>query len=175
MQRDIPIQPGETKVTAALRVVTRLSGGVVRYTTNGGHSNGSLHYVGQAVDIALPTGPTVDSPALGAVAAELLRLVPLRFIRELIWAGPNPVYIKNGKRVAPYAVAAHRNHIHLAATADFTYHQEPPMPETPDYAVVAAPVSIAVLADGSGYIILCADGGVFCFGTAQYLGRVHKV
>jgi hypothetical protein len=43
----------------------------------------------------------------------------------------------------------------------------------PDYKVNAAPVSITVLADGSGYIILTADGGVFCFGTAKYLGRVH--
>jgi len=53
--------------------------------------------------------------------------------------------------------------------------KEAPVPDpTPDYAVNAAPVSIAVLADGSGYIILCADGGVFTFGTARYLGRVHK-
>lgn len=43
----------------------------------------------------------------------------------------------------------------------------------PDYKVNAAPVSITVLADGSGYIIMTADGGVFCFGTARYLGRVH--
>jgi hypothetical protein len=43
----------------------------------------------------------------------------------------------------------------------------------PDYKVNAVPVSIAVLADGSGYIILCADGGIICFGTARFLGRVH--
>lgn len=175
-QRDIPIQPGETPVTAALRVVSLLAGGVVLYTTNGSHSPGSYHYRGQAVDIALPSGPSWNSPALGAVAAELVRLIPIRFIKELIWSGPNPIYIKNGVRVAPYAVSAHRNHIHLAATADFTYTApEAPMPDAPpDYEVVAAPISITMNADGSGYIILCADGGVFTFGTARYLGRVHK-
>lgn len=55
-------------------------------------------------------------------------------------------------------------------------YKEPAVADTtspPDYKVNAEPVSIAVLADGSGYIILTADGGVFCFGTAKYLGRVH--
>jgi CHAP domain-containing protein len=53
--------------------------------------------------------------------------------------------------------------------------KETPMADAmPDYPVTAAPISITVLGDGSGYIILCADGGVFCFGAAKYLGRVHK-
>ena len=170
-QRDIPIQPGETLVTAALRVVTHLAGGVVLFTTNGSHSPGSFHYRGQAVDIALPSGPSWNSPELGRVAAELVRLIPIRFIKELIWSGPNPVYIKNGVRVAPYAVNDHRNHIHLAATADFTYASEAPMPDRP---VVTAPiVGIAITPSGNGYILVGADGGVFCFGDAKFLGNVE--
>ena len=173
-QRDIAIQPGETTVTAALRIVTRLAGGVVTSTTRGGHAAGSYHYVGRAVDIALPAGASWNSPALGAVAAELVRLIPLRFITELIWSGPGAIYVKNGRHVAPYATADHHNHIHLAATADFTYASEAPMPDAPpDYEVIAPPIGITMSADGSGYIILCADGGVFTFGTAKYLGRVH--
>lgn len=178
-QRDVAIQPGETAVTAALRQVVRLAGGVVTFTTNGTHSAGSFHYSGAAVDVALPSGPSWNSPALGAVAAELLRIVPLRFIREFIWAGPQPIYVKNGRHVAPYAVSQHRNHIHLAVTPAFTYtappaEREASVPDAmPDYEVVAPPVSISITPDGNGYIILCADGGVFCFGTARYLGRVH--
>lgn len=175
-QRDVAPQPGETAVTAALRQVAHLAGGVVRYTTNGVHSAGSYHYAGRAVDIALPTGPSVDSPVLGAIAARLLQLVPARFISEFIWAGPAPVFIRNGKPVAPYAADEHHEHIHLAATAAFTYTApEAPMPDAPpDYPVDADPVSIAMTADGNGYVIMTADGGVFAFGTAKYLGRVHK-
>ncbi len=176
-QRDIATQPNETSVTAALRVVTRLAGGVVTHTTDGKHSAGSYHYVGRAVDIALPSGPSWDSPELGRVAAELLRLVPIEFISEFIWAGPGAIYIKNGRRVAPYATAQHHNHIHLAATSAFTY-TEAPVPDPaapPNYPVIAAPVSISVTPTGNGYLILCADGGVFAFGDAKYLGRVHKV
>jgi hypothetical protein len=53
------------------------------------------------------------------------------------------------------------------------YKESPVADAPPDYKVNAVPVSITVLGDGSGYIILCSDGGVFCFGTARYLGRVH--
>lgn len=54
------------------------------------------------------------------------------------------------------------------------YKEAPVADAPPDYPVAAPPISITVLGDGSGYIILCADGGVFCFGAAKYLGRVHK-
>lgn len=179
-QTDIPIQPGETPATAGLRVVAHLVGGVVRYTTNGTHSPGSLHYRGRAVDVALPTGPSWNSPALGEVAARLLQLVPLQFVSEFIWAGPGPIYVKNGVHVAPYAASDHRDHIHLAVVPAFTYTapavKEATVPDaTPDYPVVAAPVSISVTPSGNGYLILCADGGVFAFGDAKFLGRVHKV
>lgn len=181
-QRDIAIQPGETSVTAALRVVASLAGGVVLYTTNGKHSANSYHYVGQAVDIALPSGPSIDSPELGRVALRLLDLVPKQFIREFIWAGPLlPVYIKNGRDVAPYAVAIHRNHIHLAVSAAFTY--EPPKEAlVPDRPRVNAPVVGAIAAhdpatgDIKGYILIGADGGTFHFGAGvPQLGNVEYV
>jgi hypothetical protein len=172
IQRTIPVQPGETSVTAALRTIAGLAGGVVLYTTNGSHSPGSLHYIGRAVDIALPDGSTWDSPKLGAVAQRILELVPLRFIVELIWAGPpNPVFIKNGRHVAPYAAADHHNHVHLAATADFTYASEAPMSDRP---VVNAPiVGIAMTPTGLGYLLVAADGGVFAFGDAKFYGNVE--
>lgn len=174
-QSDIPIQPGETAVTAALRVVTRLAGGIVTSTTTGGHTAGSYHYVGRAVDIALSSGPSWNSPALGRVALELVRIVPRRFISEFIWAGPNPIYIKNGKNVAPYAASAHHNHIHLAATADFIYNA----PEAHMAVQVNAPcVGIAASYDANGnikgYLLVGADYGVFSFGEgAPMLGRVE--
>jgi hypothetical protein len=172
-QRDVAVQSDETKVTAALRLVAGLAGGVVTFTTNGVHSDGSYHYGGQAVDVALPGGSTWNSPALGQVALNLLGLVPVQFIREFIWAGPHPIYIRNGKRVAPYAAAQHHDHIHLAASAAFTY--EPPK-EAPvsSHPIVNAPVTgIAITPTGNGYLLTCADGGVFAFGDAKFFGRVE--
>jgi hypothetical protein len=53
------------------------------------------------------------------------------------------------------------------------YAQEATVPDAPPvYTVVAAPVSISVTPSGNGYLILCADGGVFAFGDAKYLGGV---
>jgi hypothetical protein len=171
-QRSIPVQPGETAATAGLRVVAQLAGGVVTSTTNGTHAPGSFHYSGRAVDIALPSGPSYDSPALGQVAQKLLALVPIRFISEFIWAGPQPVYIRHGQRVHAFADAAHHNHIHLAVTPAFTYQE----PAVPDHPIVNAPVTgIAITPTGLGYIIVCADGGVFAFGDARFLGRVEYV
>lgn len=55
-------------------------------------------------------------------------------------------------------------------------YKEAPMPDPgpPDYEVNDAPVSISITPTGKGYLIMCADGGVFAFGDAVYLGRVHK-
>ena len=74
--------------------------------------------------------------------------------------------------------AAHWNHVHVAVPKGWRYTPEIIVPEVspmPDYGVVAAPVSLSITPTGNGYIILCADGGVFAFGDAKYLGRVHKV
>jgi hypothetical protein len=184
VQLDIPVQtnPPETAVTAALRTLARIAGWCVTHTTDGQHAPTSYHYVGQAVDLADRAGPGVDTAALSGINAAVLRLVPLQFIRELIYAGPGGVCVRNGRTVNGLAafgavtMSEHHNHVHLAVAPSFTYQApEAPMPDAPpDYAVSAAPISIAMTADGNGYLILCADGGVFAFGTAKYLGRVHK-
>lgn len=183
-QRDIPIQPGETTVTAALRTLARIAGWCVTHTTDGQHATTSLHYVGRAVDLADRAGPGWDSPQLLAINRAVLQLVPLQFISELIYAGPGGMCVKNGRVVnglATYGAAVmaeHHNHVHLGVVPNFVYNapEVPPMPDPaapPVYEVNAAPVSISVLADGSGYLILTADGGVFAFGTARYLGSVR--
>lgn len=174
MQTSIPIQPGETDVTAALRVLARIAGWCVTHTTDGQHSPHSLHYVGRAVDLASTAGPGVDTPALEQIAHDALALVPLGMISELIWAGPNPVYVKNGAQVNGLAVygadvlAAHHNHVHLGVVPAFTYKENPVAVK-----VNAPAVSLAITPSGNGYIILCADGGVFCFGDAKFIDRVE--
>lgn len=51
-------------------------------------------------------------------------------------------------------------------------------PPPPDYAVNGAPIGLSAVFDSAGnvkgYYIICADGGVFTFGSVPYLGRVHK-
>jgi hypothetical protein len=172
-QRNIAIQPGETTVTAALRAVAGLAGGVVTHTTDGAHSDGSYHYSGRAVDIALASGPTWDSKLLGEVAQKLLKMVPLKFIAEFIWSGPNPVYVKNGRHVAAYASAQHHNHIHFAASSGFTYVRPKEITVDPNNHVAQAKlVALVATPTGKGYWMVTADGAVFGFGDAEYFGRL---
>lgn len=51
--------------------------------------------------------------------------------------------------------------------------QEQPVSTQPVYQVNASAVGIAATPTGQGYWILTADGGVFAFGDATYLGRVE--
>lgn len=44
----------------------------------------------------------------------------------------------------------------------------------PDHAAPAPPIGIAMSPSGHGYVILLADGAVYGFGDAEYLGRVHE-
>lgn len=183
-QRSIAIQtsPPETSVTAALRRFADSHGWCVTHTTDGQHSANSLHYVGRAVDLAAVAGPGVDTPALLAINLGVLQFMPIAQISELIYAGPGGRCVKNGKFVDGYAVygaevmSEHHNHVHLGVVANYSLTApEAPMPDAaPDYEVNAAPLSLSITPSGNGYIILCSDGGVFCFGDAKYLGRVHK-
>ena len=72
-----------------------------------------------AVDFAGPT-PSVDSPELDAIARFWATMGPS--LLELIYAGPNAEYWKNGQRVsAAYyggVLDSHHNHVHVAATLD---------------------------------------------------------
>jgi hypothetical protein len=49
----------------------------------------------------------------------------------------------------------------------------PPVPDDPNVHQAQAPiVAFEVTPSGEGYYIVCADGSVFAFGDAKYLGRV---
>lgn len=63
---------------------------------------------------------------------------------------------------------------HVVGFGRPNFSKEIAVPEAPPiYDVNAAPVSISVTPSGNGYVILCADGGVFAFGDAKYLGGVR--
>lgn len=186
-QRDIPVQPGETAVTAALRTVARLAGGVVLFTTNGGHAPGSIHYVGRAVDIADPRapvsvlGPIEGKAAMLAINRRILELMPTRFIAELIcgWGGTcvkNGVVLdgKDGRPAAAQVygadlLRAHENHNHLAAVPGFTYQG----PEVPAMAATPQIVAAFPTPSGNGYWLVDNQGHVFSFGDARWFGGIH--
>ena len=177
-QRDIPVQPGETPVTAALRVFAELMGWCVTSTTNGAHTSRSYHYVGRAVDLASTEGPGVDTVQLLAINETIIRTLPLSMIRELIYGGPGNVCVQNGRIIdgmsvyGPAVLARHRNHVHLAVIDDFTYNTpEVPVPaDDPNRINLNAPiVGIATTPTGKGFFLATADGGVFAFGDAVYI------
>lgn len=181
-QRDIAIQPGETPVTAALRTLAGLMGWAVTSTTDGAHTKTSYHYSGRAVDLAARSGPGVDTSELLAVNEGVVQVLPLSMITELIYGGHGNVCVKNGHIVAglaaygPAVLERHRNHVHLAVVSDFRYSG----PEVhtmatadPNRPKVNAPViGMAATPTGKGYWLVCADGGVFTFGDAEFFGNV---
>lgn len=181
-QRDIPVQPNETEVTAALRRFADLMGWCVTSTTNGGHSRMSYHYGGRAVDLASRTGPGVDTTALLAINEAIIRFVPLAMISELIYGGPGNICVKNGRVVKPGTVydpktlARHHDHVHLAVIATFTYSGGSEVPDDPNRKKISAPiVGMAATPTGLGYWLVAADGGVFSFGDAKFFGNVEYV
>lgn len=142
------------------------------------HSPGSYHCkpgtdgTGLAIDLAEPTASS-NTPGLLAIF-NAFKPVESK-LAELIYSGAS-YSIKDGKRVPRYAVSSHWNHVHVAVpkgTLLVPLSSPPKGSVMPDYEVVAEPVSISVTPSGQGYLILCKDGGVFAFGDAVYLGRVH--
>lgn len=182
-QPDIPIQPGETDVTAALRTLAGIMGWCVKSTTDGAHSTTSYHYTGQAVDLASRDGPGVDTVQLLQIDEEVVRSVPLSMILELIYAGPGNLCVQRGRIVngmsvyGPDVMARHHNHVHLAVVDTFTYSGGPAVPvDDPNRQNVNAPiVGMAATPTGKGYWLVAADGGVFAFGDAQMIGNVEYV
>lgn len=179
MQRDIPVQPGETLVTAALRKMAKVMGWAVTSTTNGAHAKTSHHYSGRAVDLAAREGPGRDTSALLEINEEIIRYIPLSMISELIYSGPGNICVKNGKVIPTYTadiMGRHHDHVHLAVISSFRYSgpEEPAMPEDPNvHKTQARIVAFEVTPSGDGYYIVTADGAVFAFGDAKYLGRVE--
>lgn len=182
-QRDIPVQADETPVTAALRTLAGIMGWAVMHTTDGGHTENSYHYVGRAVDLAARSGPGVDTSELLSINEGVIQVLPLSMISELIYSGPGNICVKNGRVVRGVqtygldVMTRHHNHVHLAVVADFTYSGGSPLAaDDPNRANVSAPiVGIAATPSGKGYWLVGADGGVFAFGDATYLGNVEFV
>lgn len=178
MQRDVPVQPGETQVTAALRKLAVIMGWAVTSTTGGAHTKTSHHYSGRAVDLAARSGPGWDSGALLEINRGIVSFVPLSVISELIYAGPGNICIKNGKAYdyPPDVMARHHDHVHLAVVEGFRYQGGTTVADDPDRINVNAPiVGIAATPSGAGYWLVAADGGVFAFGDATYFGNVEYV
>lgn len=182
-QRDVAVQADETPVTAALRRLAGIMGWAVMHTTDGGHSATSYHYVGRAVDLAARAGPGVDTSALLTINDQVIQAVPLSMISELIYSGPGNTCVKNGRVVdglaayGPAVMSRHHNHVHLAVIATFAYSGGSDMPvDDPNRANVNAPiVGMAATPTGKGYWLVSADGGVFAFGDAVYLGNIEYV
>lgn len=180
-QRDIPIQPDETEVTAALRRVAGIMGWAVMHTTDGAHSATSYHFVGRAVDLAGRSGPGWDTSELLEINEEIIRVIPLSMISELIYSGPGNVCVKRGRIVdgvtgyGDAVMSRHHNHVHLAVIETFTYNSpEVPVPDDPNLPNSQAPIVAAFpTPTGKGYTIITADGAVFAFGDAVYCGRIE--
>lgn len=187
-QPNIPVQPGETDVTAGLRQLAALMDWCVTHTTDGVHAIGSLHYSGRAVDLADRAGPGADTPALLHVAEQVIHLVPLSMISELIYAGPGNVCVHNGQIVDGLAVygaatmAGHHNHVHLGVVPSFTYQGgSTPVPDDPNLPNITGPVQLEVLTDQAGnctgyYIFSQKTGELHAFGPGtKFYGRSEVI
>lgn len=192
-QRDIPIQPNETAVTAALRQLARIMDWAVTSTTNGAHSPTSHHYSGRAVDLAARSGPGWDTEELLAINEGVIQVIPLSMISELIYSGPNNVCVKNGRIVnglktyGRVVMGRHHNHVHLAVVASFTYSgsQEVATPmanaNDPNLPDIVGPVQLQVLQNANGectgyFIFSEATGELHGFGPgARFHGRSEVV
>lgn len=93
-------------------VLGRFPGLSVTATTNGHHANGSYHYKGEAIDLAGPAG------TMNTAATWIAHHLAGRLLEGIHNPG---LSVKNGRGVrpsfwGPQTWAAHRNHIHLAAS-----------------------------------------------------------
>jgi len=160
-----------------------------------GHAKGSYHYakgtdgVGLAVDFG-GVVPGVNPTTANQMLAIFNALLPLAAqLAELIHAGPGiSVAVKGGHRVDGPTVyrsvwANHVNHVHVAVPRGVflshpavTLGMEAAMADDPNRTNVNAPiVGMAATPTGNGYWLVAADGGVFAFGDARYLGNVEYV
>lgn len=165
------------------------------FTTNGSHSENSLHKTldatggrGRAIDLASFSGPGSNTNELLKINKDILTVIPLQFIRELIYSGPGGICVRNGVIVSgmavygPTVMAAHHNHVHLAVVKGFIY-QGGNMPDDPNLPNIKGPVSLHVVFDSSGvvtgyYIFSQSTAEVHAFGDGnkvKYMGRSEVV
>jgi hypothetical protein len=164
-----------------------------------GHAKGSYHYrqgtggVGLAVDLAGVTPGITPVTAAQMSAVYHVFLAVAAQLAELIYSGSGvTVAVKNGRRVdgATYYGATtwadHRDHVHVAVPRGIfltplshalgTLSTGGQMAGDPNRPNVNAPImGIAATPTGKGYWLVAADGGVFAFGDATFLGNVEYV
>lgn len=160
-----------------------------------GHAKGSYHYAkgtggtGLAVDFAGVTpGVTPVTVVQMADIYRALRTVAPQ-LAELIHNGPGTgMAVKNGRVMngsslyGPAVWDAHKNHVHVAVPkGTFLTPLSHPLStleatvaDNPDIPNAAAPVvAFQATPTGEGYWLVTADGAVYAFGDARYLGRVE--
>ena len=161
-----------------------------------GHATGSLHYAkgtggdGLAVDFGGATPGLTPVTAVQMTAIYKTLLDQADKLAELIWNAPGiTTAVKNGKRVdgpsfyGPVTWGDHRDHVHVAVNrGTYLKLSQPPrtlggtMTDDPNRPNSNAPiVGIAATPSGKGYWLVAADGGVFTFGDAPFLGNVEYV
>lgn len=91
--------------------------------TPGVHVAGSLHNSGRAIDVTSQKGQAPASQAATADLDAFANMLIARFgpssFTEIIWNGPHPVAVKNGRVVNGPSVfgsewSRHKNHVHVA-------------------------------------------------------------
>lgn len=164
-----------------------------------GHVKGSYHNQpgtggdGLAVDFAGATPGVTPDTAAQMLAIQRAFLMVADRLAELVYSGSDvAVAIKDGKPVngrscfGPVVWPDHRDHVHVAVPrGTFLAPLSQPlvtlgggtMPaDDPNRSNVNAPiVGIAITPTGKGYLLVAADGGVFAFGDAVFLGNVEYV
>lgn len=173
------------EVQALIRYITAtgVAFKVTDVNTPGVHTPTSYHYregtdgTGLAVDLAL-LSPSWNSPGLLNIFAHFGPVESQ--LAELIYSGA-PYNIKDGKRVRPYAVEAHWNHVHVAVPKG-TFLKEPAhMADDPTLPNITGPVEFHPVVNSDGvcqgyYIFSQKTGELHSFGPgAVFYGRSEVV
>lgn len=108
---------GQAGIVNVGKLAQKLGGTPGEHPAFGGvhpvHAPNSLHNSGRAVDVTFPKPQGMD-----AFANMLVAQYGAQAFTELIWNGPHPVSIKNGRQVPPSFWGAstwanHKDHVHI--------------------------------------------------------------
>lgn len=175
---------GESAEVLALRRYMADSGVPHRVTSTCRPGTGSRHNwdgtrgCGLAVDFAGPA-PGRDTPQLMAVAQALLAVETQLY--ELIYT-PLGFSIRAGRRVAPYAIADHHDHVHVSVDRGVGVRwKEPPVPDDPNVPNITGPAELHLVVGADGrctgyYLFSPTTGEIHAWGPgAPFHGRSEVV